>query len=186
MRVFGIIGNCRGKNRLVPRVVETLLARGVSVSTLKRVGDEVDLDRPGKESYAHRQAGAQEVMVANAFRYAILSEYGQPSELDIDTLLARLTPVDLVLIEGFHLSPYPKCEIVLKGQDRRPNYSNDPSIVTLITDATLDTELPCFGLDAVGEIAAFILSNACATGVSERAFSVLEREAYAVAAESRN
>lgn len=186
MRVFGVIGNCRGKNRVVPRVVEMLMALGVSVSTLKRVGDEVDLDRPGKESYAHRQAGAQEVMIANAFRYAILSEYGQPSEPDIDTLLARLTPVDLVLIEGFHLSPYPKCEIVLKGQDRRPNYLEDPSIVALVTDATLDTEKPCFGLDAVGEIAAFILSNACATGVSERAFSGLERETKILSGESRN
>ena len=80
MRAFGIIGNCRGKNRLVPQLVETLMARGVGVSTLKRVGDEIDLDRPGKESYAHRQAGAREVMIANAFRYAIMSEYTQPTE----------------------------------------------------------------------------------------------------------
>lgn len=181
MRVFGIIGNCRGRNRLVPQVVETLMARGVSVSTLKRIGDEVDLDRPGKESYAHRQAGAQEVMVANAFRYAILSEYTQPTEPDIDALLARLTPVDLVLIEGFHLSPYPKCEIVLAGQDRRPSYPDDPSILALIADAELDTELPCFGPGDVDQIASFILSNACASGVLDRTFSGLEYGANVLA-----
>jgi molybdopterin-guanine dinucleotide biosynthesis protein B len=162
MRAFGIVGNCRGKNKLVPQLVEALIAMGVGVSTLKRVGDEVDLDRPGKESYAHRQAGAREVMIANAFRYAILSEYTQPTEPDIDDLLARLTPVDLVLVEGFHLSPYPKCEIVLAGQDRRPSYPDDPSILALITNTELDTGLPCFGPDNVDQIASFILANACA------------------------
>jgi len=186
MRVFGIIGNCRGKNRLVPQVVETLMAQGVSISTIKRVGDEVDLDRPGKESYAHRQAGAHEVMIANAFRCAILSEYTQPTELDIDALLARLTPVDLVLIEGFHLSPYPKCEIVLMGQDRRPSYPDDPSILALITDAKFDTELPCFGLGAVDQITSFILSNACPTGMFGAAFSGSECRADALALGSGN
>ena len=179
MRAFGIIGNCRGKNRLVPQLVETLMARGVGVSTLKRVGDEIDLDRPGKESYAHRQAGAREVMIANAFRYAIMSEFTQPTEPDIDDLLARLTPVDLVLIEGFHLSPYPKCEIMLAGQDRRPSYSDDPSIVALVTDVAIDAGLPCFAPDAVEQIASFILGNACATAVLGAALSGREPEARA-------
>ena len=182
MRAFGIIGNCRGKNRLVPQLVETFMARGVGVSTLKRVGDEVDLDRPGKDSYAQRQAGAREVMIANAFRYAILSEYTQPTEPDIDTLLARLTPVDLVLIEGFHLTPYPKCEIVLAGQDRRPSYPDDPSILALVTNVEVEAGLPCFGPDMVEQIASFILANACATGTGQPAFSGLAYRASAHAA----
>ncbi|MBK8158870.1 MAG: molybdopterin-guanine dinucleotide biosynthesis protein B [Rhodospirillaceae bacterium] len=171
MRAFGIIGNCRGKNRLVPQLVEALRARGVGVSTLKRVGDEIDLDRPGKESYAHRQAGAGEVMIANAFRYAIMSEYDQPTEPDIDALLARLSPTDLVLIEGFHLAPYPKCEIVLAGQDRRPSYPDDPSILALVTNEPVVSLLPCFAPDAVDRIVTFILANACATRTGDRVVS---------------
>lgn len=173
MRVFGIVGNCRGKNRLVPQLVGILNERGYRVSTLKRVGDEVDLDRPGKESYAHRLAGAQEVMIGNAFRWAIMSEYAQPTEPDIDALLDRLAPVDLVIIEGFHLSPYPKCEIVLSGQDRRPNYHDDPSILAVIAEVALDTKLPCFTPVAIGEIAEFIDRNACPFGIQAESRSAM-------------
>lgn len=175
MRVFGIVGNCRGKKRLVSQMVGTLNGRGFSVSTLKRVGDEVDLDRPGKGSHAQRLAGAQEVLIANAFRWAIMSEHVQPSEPDIDTLLKRLAPVDLVLIEGFHLSPYPKCEIVLADQDRRPSYPDDPSIMALITDAQPGTTLPCLAPGAIGDIAAFIERNACTVGARMYAFTAMTR-----------
>ncbi|WP_374649840.1 molybdopterin-guanine dinucleotide biosynthesis protein B [Dongia sp.] len=164
MRAFGIVGNCRGKNRLVPRIVAELNDKGMRVSTLKRVGDDVDLDRPGKASHALREAGAREVMIANAFRSAIMTEYRSPDEPEVDALLERMSPVDLVIVEGFHLSPYPKCEIVLDGQDRRPNYPDDPSIVALVTDTTLATSLPQFAPDAVEELAAFIAAAALDTG----------------------
>ena len=161
MRVFGIVGNCRGKNLLVPQLVSALGAMDISISTLKRVNDDVDLDRPGKESYAHRQAGAREVMIANSFRWAIMTERADLAEPDLDVLLRRLGPVDLVLVEGFHLSPIPKCEIVLAGQDRRPNYPDDPSIVALISDSSLKSTLPIFSSDAISEIADFILAASC-------------------------
>lgn len=161
MRVFGVVGNCRGKNLLVPQLVSALGGLDISVSTLKRVNDDVDLDRPGKESYAHRQAGAREVMIANSFRWAIMTECADLTEPDLDLLLGRLAPVDLVLVEGFHLAPIPKCEIVLAGQDRRPNYPDDPSIVALISDGSLQSTLPLFSPNAINEIAEFILAAAC-------------------------
>jgi molybdopterin-guanine dinucleotide biosynthesis protein B len=160
MRVFGIIGNCRGKNLLVPQLVSALGALDISISTLKRVSDDVDLDRPGKESYAHRQAGAREVMIANSFRWALMSERAELAEPELDVLLRRLAPVDLVLVEGFHLAPIPKCEIVLADQDRRPSYPDDPSIVALISDTSLQSTLPLFSPYAIGEIAEFILAAA--------------------------
>jgi molybdopterin-guanine dinucleotide biosynthesis protein B len=162
MRVFGIVGNCRGKNLLVPQLVSALGALDISISTLKRVNDDVDLDRPGKESYAHRQAGAREVMIANSFRWAIMTERADLTEPDLDVLLRRLAPVDLVLVEGFHLAPIPKCEIVLADQDRRPSYPDDPSIVALISDSSLKSTLPIFSPNAISEIADFILAAACA------------------------
>jgi molybdopterin-guanine dinucleotide biosynthesis protein B len=89
-----------------------------------------------------------------------MREHAGLDEPEVDDLLARLDPVDLVLIEGFHLSPYPKCEIVTAGQDRRPSYLQDSSIVALVTDVAVDSSLPQFPLSATAELAAFILSAA--------------------------
>jgi molybdopterin-guanine dinucleotide biosynthesis protein B len=170
MRVFGIIGNCRGKAELIHRLIAQLQLQGLSVSTIKRVSDDVDLDRPGKDSYQQRLAGAQEVVMANSFRLAILQEYQLPrDEPDVDTLIDRLTPVDLVLLEGFHLSAYPKLEVINGGQDRRPHYRDDPTVIAVTTVGTgipeTSHESPiCLKNGDIAALAAFVSAHAVPAG----------------------
>lgn len=171
MRVFGIIGNCRHKVLLVQQLIVHLQNLGFAVSTIKRVSDDVDLDRPGKDTYRQRIAGAQEIVIANSFRSAILQEFRQPQdELDVDELLRRLKPVDLVLLEGFHLCTYPKAEALAAEQGRRPLYHGDDTVRAVVRpngERAKEALLPglrCFNLDETGSIALFILANAVAPG----------------------
>jgi molybdopterin-guanine dinucleotide biosynthesis protein MobB len=139
--------------------VEQLAAANVVTSVVKRVSDDVDLDRPGKGSYEQRQAGAREILIANSFRWALMREDAMPSEPDVDELIARLEPVDLVLLEGFHLSSYPKIELIREKQDRRPNYHDDPSIIGIVCDDNMITELPRFRTSSVRDICAFMQAH---------------------------
>jgi len=159
VRVFGIVGDCHSKRRLLPQLVEQLTAAHVTTSVIKRVSDDVDLDRPGKGSYEQRQAGACEILVANSFRWALMREDAMPSEPDVDQLISRLEPVDLVLLEGFHLSSYPKIELIREKQDRRPNHHDDPSIIGVVCDDDLATHLPHFRTSNIREICAFMRAH---------------------------
>lgn len=171
MRLFGIIGSCRGKSGLVHRLIGQLHVQGQTVSTLKRVSDDVDLDRPGKDSYLQRQAGAHEIVIANSFRCALLAEFRQPQdEPDVDALISRLKPVDLVLIEGFRLSPYPKIEVIGDNQDRRPHYLDDPTVIAIsgpgaTVSASLTRKTAAYlDIDDIPSLAAFVLAHAVSPG----------------------
>ena len=176
MRVFSIIGNCRAKAVLVQQLIAQLQELDLTVSTIKRVSDDVDLDRPGKDTYQQRLAGAQEIVIANSFRSAILEEYPQAQEEpDIEALLARLKPADVVLLEGFRLCVYPKLEVVAAGQDRRPLYRDDDSVIAIAGGAEFQQPmgarhagLRCFDLGEINSIALFILAQAVAPGLSYR------------------
>ncbi|HEV2677147.1 MAG TPA: molybdopterin-guanine dinucleotide biosynthesis protein B [Aliidongia sp.] len=157
MKVFGVIGGCRGKSGLIQGVVRYLTQQGLAVSTIKRVSDDVDLDRPGKDTYCQREAGAREIIVANSFRWALMHEQtGVFDEPAVEPLIARLSPVDLVLVEGFRLAPFPKLEVVLSGTDRRPQYRDDPSVIAIASDAPHGGALACYDLADVHEIARFV------------------------------
>ena len=146
------------------RLVSHLTAQGLLVSTLKRVSDDVDLDRPGKDSYLQRQAGANEVMIANSFRWALLREERESfAEPDADILVARLQPVDLVLVEGFRLSKQPKLEVVMAHQDRRLQCFDDETVLAVASDHPIDAQVPRFDLSDTAGIAGFVLANAVAS-----------------------
>jgi molybdopterin-guanine dinucleotide biosynthesis protein B len=171
MRVFGVIGSCRGKAGLLHRLIGHLQAQGMTVSTMKRVSDDVDLDRPGKDTYLQREAGAQEVVLANSFRTAILREHRTPQdEPDVDQLIQRLVPVDLVLIEGFRLSPYPKLEVIAADQDRRPHYLDDPSVIAIAgasgtSPSQAQGTVPIWlDIEDANALAVFVLSHAAIPG----------------------
>jgi molybdopterin-guanine dinucleotide biosynthesis protein B len=117
MNAFSLVGECAEKSALVRRLVVELVGRGLRVSTIKRVSDAVDLEKPGSGTWKHRAAGAVEVMVANASRFALLSEMPPgTTEPEVGDLLARMAPVDLILLDGFRRSSYPKLEVVQTGQ----------------------------------------------------------------------
>jgi molybdopterin-guanine dinucleotide biosynthesis adapter protein len=157
-RLFGLAGwSGSGKTTLLERLLPALAARGLAVSTVKRAHHDFDLDRPGKDSWRHRQAGAGEVMVASARRWALVHELRDEDEPTLDDLVARMAPADLVLVEGFKREPFPKLEIHRAALGKPLIAPSDPDIVAIASDAALaDIALPRFDLGDVEGIADFI------------------------------
>ena len=161
VKVFSLIGECREKSELVGRLVAELVGRGLRVSTIKRVSDPVDLERRGSGTWKQRQAGAEEVMVANARRFALLREMpANTVEPDVTELLLRLAPVDIVLLDGFRRSSMPKMEVVPPGQEQPRYAGDDPQVLALASDRLVGTGIPCLPLSQVGELADFVLTHA--------------------------
>lgn len=161
---MGIAGwSGSGKTTLVVALLPILRARGLSVSTVKHAHDGFDMDRPGKDSFRHREAGAREVLVASGTRWALLHELpdGEPPLAD---LLTHLSPVDLVLVEGFKAYPFAKIEIFRPASGKPPIWPDQPDIVAVASDAELPgCDRKVLALDRPEEIAGFILNWMAAT-----------------------
>jgi len=156
-RVFGVTGwKNAGKTTLVERLVAEFVRRGWRVATIKHAHHEVDIDRPGTDSFRHRAAGATEVVLVGGRRYAIMREQEEPTLAEV---MARLAPMDLVLIEGFKREPHAKIE-VRGGGDQASLAAKDPNILAIAADTQpAETGLPWFRRDDVGAIADFIASR---------------------------
>jgi molybdopterin-guanine dinucleotide biosynthesis adapter protein len=166
MRVFGLAGwSGAGKTTLLKRLIPCLIGQGMSVSTLKHAHHDFDVDQPGKDSWEHRQAGASEVLVASSRRWALMHELRDTGEPTLAVLLGKLSPVDLVLVEGFKRDPHPKLEIFRAANGKAPLHPDDPRIIAVATDtAFLEFTGAAFGLDDIDAIAAFVCSHAVAAG----------------------
>jgi molybdopterin-guanine dinucleotide biosynthesis protein B len=162
LKVIGLAGwSGAGKTTLVAKLIPLLAARGLAVSTLKHAHHDFDIDQPGKDSFRHREAGAREVMVASAKRWALMHELRDEAEPDLETLLARLAPVDLVLVEGFKRGRLPKIEVHRVGNGKPFLFPNDPGIVALASDAPPPFgPLPRLHLDDVAAIADLVVARA--------------------------
>lgn len=161
LNVLGIAGwSGSGKTTLVTRLIPELTARGFSVSTVKHAHHDFDIDQPGKDSFAHRAAGAREVMVGSAARWALMHELRGAAEPTLDQLLAKLGPVDLVLVEGFKTEGHDKIEVVRTGSRHPPLYPTTPSVVAVASDRPLpDAARPVLDLDDTAAIADFIAAH---------------------------
>jgi molybdopterin-guanine dinucleotide biosynthesis adapter protein len=170
MRVFGLAGwSGSGKTTLIIKLIPELVARHVSVSTIKHAHHEFDIDKPGKDSWLHRHAGASEVMVASSRRFALMHELRDTPEPSLDELVARMSSVDLVLVEGFKAHAHPKLEVYRPSVGKPFLYPEDPHIVAIACDTALAAPLPVLPLDAVAAIADFILKESgLAHGAAER------------------
>ncbi|MBP1846039.1 molybdopterin-guanine dinucleotide biosynthesis protein B [Rhizobium petrolearium] len=160
-RVFGISGwKNSGKTGLTVRLVAELTRRGYRISTIKHAHHDFDIDKPGADSFRHREAGACEVAIVSDRRFAIMHELREESEPRLDDILARLEPCDLVLIEGYKRELVPKIETRrLESKSRDPLSPNDPHIVAIAADHPVtDTALPVFDLDDTAAIADFIVT----------------------------
>lgn len=146
-----------GKTTLVTRLIPILVARGLRVSTLKHAHHSFDLDQPGKDSHRHRSAGAHQVLVSSAARWALITEHrGQPEPTSAE-LLARLEPVDLVLIEGYKREDHPKIEVYRPSLGKPPLWPDDPAIIAVASDEALaDCPLQQLPLDRPEAIADFL------------------------------
>ena len=157
MRIFGLAGwSGSGKTTLLTQLIPELIGRGISVSTIKHAHHEFDIDKPGKDSWLHRQAGAQEVMVASARRFALMHELRDAPEPSLEELVARMTPVDLLLVEGFKTHAHPKLEVHRPSVGKPFLYPDDPHIVAIASDEALVVPLPVLDLADVKGIADLI------------------------------
>jgi molybdopterin molybdotransferase len=155
-KIYGITGfKNAGKTGLMERLVAEITARGFSVSTIKHAHHDTDVDQPGRDSYRHRAAGAQQVLLSTPRRWALMQELRDAEEEPLATHLARLTAVDLVLIEGYKRDTHPKVE-AFRGETKRPPLYPDNDTNKAVAR---DTPLPQFDLDDTGAIADFILAQ---------------------------
>lgn len=158
-RVFGISGwKNSGKTGLTTGLVSELTRRGYSVSTIKHAHHDFDIDKPGADTFRHREAGAREVAIVSGARFAIMHELRDAPEPSLEEILSRLAPCDLVLIEGYKKEPIAKIETRrLQSSRQTPLYPDDPSIVAIAADhAVPDSAIPVFSLDDTVAIADFI------------------------------
>jgi molybdopterin-guanine dinucleotide biosynthesis protein B len=162
MRVIGIAGwSGAGKTTLLAKLIPRLTARGVRVSTVKHAHHAFDVDQPGKDSHAHRMAGATEVLVSSVNRWALVHELRGAAEPTLGDLLAKLAPVDLVIVEGFKHGAHPKLEIYRSALGKPPLHPDDPHIVAVASDAPVPSaRVPVVGLDDMDAIADLMLAHA--------------------------
>ncbi len=162
MRIYGVTGwKNSGKTTLVERLVREMTGRGFTISTIKHAHHGFDLDQPGKDSFRHRTAGAGQVLVASSRRWALMTECppdaGEPS---LASLLARLDPVDLVLVEGYKRDAHPKIEARRAETAQDLIAAGDETVEAVATDmAPPALDRPVFDLDDIPGIADFILTR---------------------------
>jgi molybdopterin-guanine dinucleotide biosynthesis protein B len=161
MRLIGLAGwSGAGKTTVIAAVIPALRARGLAVSTVKHAHHGFDVDVPGKDSYVHREAGATEVLVASSRRFALMHELRDEPEPPLSALIARLAPVDLVLVEGFKRDAHPKLEIHRTETGQPLLHPEDPHIQAIATDAAGPFPIPRIAIADTSAIADWLVAHA--------------------------
>lgn len=162
MRIIGITGwSGAGKTSLLVKILPVLRAHGLTVSTIKHAHHAFDVDVPGKDSHEHRVAGASEVLISSGRRFALMHELRDEDEWTLEQLLAKLTPVDLVIVEGFKRGPHPKIEVFRQVNAKPALYPGNATIKAVAADCPLlDVARPVLALDDIKGIAAAMLAHA--------------------------
>jgi len=161
MRVFGLAGwSGSGKTTLLTALIPELVSRGITVSTLKHAHHAFDVDQPGKDSWRHRQAGAREVMISSQNRWALMHELRGAAEPTFEELVRRMSPVDLLLVEGFKHHPHPKIEVYRPSLGKPLLHPEDPSVVAIASDEMMPgLSLPWLPRSDISAVATFILGH---------------------------
>ena len=158
MKIFGFAGwSGSGKTTLIEKLIPRFVKRGLRVSLIKHAHHTFDVDQPGKDSYRHRHAGAAEVLVTSSRRWVLMHELRGAQEPSFEEQLNRLSPCDLLLVEGFKFAPIPKLEVWRAEPGEALLHPNDPHIIALASDDKVQTTLPLFDLNDDQSIATFIV-----------------------------
>jgi molybdopterin-guanine dinucleotide biosynthesis adapter protein len=161
-KVLGLVGwsGC-GKTMLLTRLIPELVGRGLKIATLKHAHDSFDTDVPGKDSYEHRKAGASEVIVSSPRRWAQVHEIGDDAEATLAQLLRRVSPCDLVLVEGYKTQRHPKMEVFREALRRRPLHPHDERVVAVASDRSFpDARVPIVDLNDIRAVADLVIERA--------------------------
>lgn len=157
MKVIGFAGwSGSGKTTLLERVIALLSERGLRVSLVKHAHHDFDVDVPGKDSWRHRHAGCQEVLITSGRRWALMHELRGAPEATLAEVLAHLSTCDLVLVEGFKREPIPKIEIYRAAVGKPLIFPEDSRVIAVASDGPVETELPCLDLNDPAAVADFI------------------------------
>jgi len=168
MKLYGITGwKNAGKTGLMERLIANITARGLSVSSVKHAHHRFDVDHPGKDSFRHRAAGAHQVLLASSQRVALMTELRGLPEPSLPDLLAQLSPVDLVLIEGYKSADHPKIEAHRSSTGQPLIAPGDPKIRAIASDSPITAQVPVFELNDTCAIADFILREVGLKGVDQ-------------------
>jgi molybdopterin-guanine dinucleotide biosynthesis protein B len=160
MKTFGFAGwSGSGKTTLIEQLIPRFVRRGLRVSLIKHAHHTFDVDQPGKDSYRHRHAGASEILVTSSRRWVLMHELRGAPEPAFEEQVKRVSPCDLLLVEGFKHAPIPKLEVWRAETGEPLLHPGDPHIVAVASDAKLETRLPLLALNDHDGIAAFILSH---------------------------
>ncbi len=160
MRIFGFAGwSGSGKTTLIEQLIPRFVKHGLRVSLIKHAHHTFDVDHAGKDSYRHRQAGAQEILVTSSRRWVLMHELRGEAEPAFEEHVKRVSPCDLLLVEGFKHAPIPKLEVWREDTGEGLLHPNDPHIVAVASDAKVQTKLPLLDLNDVDGIAQFILKK---------------------------
>jgi molybdopterin-guanine dinucleotide biosynthesis protein B len=160
MKTFGFAGwSGSGKTTLIEKLIPLFVQRGLRISLIKHAHHTFDVDQPGKDSYRHRHAGAQEVLVTSSRRWVLMHELRGEQEPTFDEQIRHLSPCDLLLVEGFKHAPIPKLEVWRAQPGEAMLHPNDAHIVAVASDQQVDTRLPLLDLNDADAIAAFILGH---------------------------
>ena len=161
MKVIGLAGwSGAGKTTLLARIIPHFLQEGLRVSVIKHAHHSFDVDVPGKDSWVHRQSGAVEVLVSSSQRWALMHELRGAPEPRLPELLVKMSPVDLVVVEGFKSEPHRKIEVHRTANGKAMLFPDDPAIVGIATDGAVETALPVVHLDDIPAIAAMMERSA--------------------------
>ncbi len=160
MKAIGIIGYSNtGKTTLIEKLIPLFRARGLAVSAIKNAHHGFDMDRPGKDSYRYREAGAGQVLIATGLRWALLTETPQRAAM-LEELLQLLAPCDLVIVEGFKSEGHiPRIEVRRTANTEPPIFPHDPNVVAVAADHRVETPLPLLDLNDTAKIADFIVAH---------------------------
>jgi molybdopterin-guanine dinucleotide biosynthesis protein B len=161
-RVIGIAGwSGAGKTTLLTRLIPVLTGRGLRVATIKHAHHAFDVDQPGKDSYEHRKAGASEVIVSSARRWVVMHELGESGETSLADLLRKVSPCDLVLVEGFKGEPLRKIEVYRRAVGKPALHVEDAHVIAIASDEALPgTRIPVVDLNDVAAVADLVCDRA--------------------------
>jgi len=160
MKIFGVTGwKNSGKTGLMERLITEFTTRGLTVSSIKHAHHSFDIDHPGRDSYRHRDAGARQVLLASRNRWALMHELRDEDEPSLGDLLKQITPVDLVLIEGYKRDRHPKIEAHRKETGQPLIAPEEETIVAVASDTSVAIDRPVLGLNDTESIADFIAQH---------------------------
>jgi molybdopterin-guanine dinucleotide biosynthesis protein B len=159
LKVFGFAGySGAGKTTLIENLIPRFVLEGLTVSLIKHAHHGFDIDKPGKDSYRHREAGCSEVLLTSDQRWVLMHELRGRREPTLEDQLAILSPCDLALVEGYKASAIPKLEVHRPAHGRPLMFPENPHIVALASDVPIETSLPLFDLNDYDRIAGFVMT----------------------------